>query len=69
MDAYPQLVRCAKHQLPEDPAMWAHLLGQHGQVRLLRPNLLLETGPARPWHVMPQDEHGTLVPMLQVKAG
>jgi hypothetical protein len=49
--------------------MWAHLLGQHGQVRLLRPNLLLETGPARPWNVLPRNEHGTLVPMMVLKAG
>jgi hypothetical protein len=69
MDAYPMLARCAARQLPEDALMFAHLLRQHGQGELLRPNLLLETGPPRTWGGGRRDEHGTLVPMLLVKAG
>jgi len=72
MDAYPQLVRCARHQLREDPPMYAHLLQQHARHVLLRPNLLLETGPPRrppAYSCDRADEHGTLVPMLTLKAG
>ena len=66
MDAVPMLLRCAARQLREDPPMYAHLLDQHAQQELMRPNLLLLTGPARPDRT---DEHGTLVPVLCVKAG
>lgn len=77
MDAYPMLARCAQHQLREDPPMWTHLLGQHGRAELLRPNLLLQTGLPRRCVLCPEDrreihggdEHGTLVPMMVLKAG
>jgi len=69
MDAYPMLARCAARQLSEDAPMYAHLLDQHEAAELIRPNLLLETGPARTWGGDRRDEHGTLVPMMVVKAG
>jgi hypothetical protein len=67
-DAYPMLRRCAARQLREDPPMYAHLLEQ-AHAELLRPNLLLETRSRRPTAIDPREEHGTLVPMLSVKAG
>jgi len=65
--AYPQLVRCAKHQLREDAPMYAYLLDEHTADYLIRPNLLLMTGPPRSQY--PSAEHGTLVPVLSLKAG
>ena len=66
-DAYPMLVRCARHQLREDKALYAHLLERHRQHAFIRPNLMMLTGPAV-WRA-PSGEHGTLVPILCVKAG
>lgn len=66
-DAVPGIQRSARHQLREDVALYAHLLDRKAEDALLRPNLMLLTGPTvrRP----PQEEHGTLVPILLIKSG
>jgi hypothetical protein len=60
--AYPMLLRCAAHQLREDVSLYQHLLEQKRAEQLLRPNLLLNSAPVA-------THHGTLVPVLMVKAG
>jgi hypothetical protein len=67
VDAYPQLARCAKHQLREDKAMYAHLLDRHTAQMTLKPNLMVLTGPTVFRGAVA--EHGTLVAMLLLKAG
>ena len=47
--------------------MYAHLLERHTQQELIRPNLLVVTGPTV-WRA-PAGDSGTLVPLLCVKAG
>jgi hypothetical protein len=67
MDAYPQLLRCARHQLREDKPMYAHLLERHTVQITIRPNLMVLTGPTVTRGAV--QEHGTLVPLMCVKAG
>ena len=61
------LARCAKHQLREDKALYAHLLERHTAHTTLRPNLMVVTSPTVTRGVV--TEHGTVVAMLCLKAG
>ena len=63
--AYPMLLRCARHQLREDAALLEHLMDWR-DAELIRPNLLLRTGPHGG---RPDTAHGTLQPILCLKAG
>lgn len=71
--AYPAVVRAARHQLPPDAALYAHLGERAWMEATWGPNLVLVTGPmhacARGDCPIPDSEHPMLIPVLMLRAG